>query len=597
MTRGGAKRTIPTRYNWMEEFRLENKDIARVLWETADLMEIAAEDSFRIRSYRNGATAVEGYPERIVDILRDPQRKVTDIPGIGKGLAHVLAEIAERGSCERRDLLLEKFPPTALEFLKIQGLGPKSIALIFEHFRISTIDELERLCQEQKLRTLPRMGAKLEEKVLRSIAGYRQRTGRYLLSYAEAVAEELGEVLRQVPGVDAVTPAGSLRRGRETVGDLDLLVTGPSAKDALDKFVAYPRVEEVLGHGENKASAKVGREGLQVDVRALLPESFGAAMQYFTGSKDHNVAIRLRAVKMGLKLSEYGLFRVADDARVGGETEEGIYQALGLPWIPPELRENTGEIEAAEQGRLPELVELRHMRGDLHMHTTESDGRATLEEMAEAARQRGYQYIAITDHSKALSMTNGLDEKRVVEFARRVREINRSGLGIRVFSGIECDILKDGAMDLADDALAELDLVIGSVHSHMNQESDEMTGRLLRALESPYLRIVGHPTGRILLHRDPFPFDFDRVVAEAARRGVWLEINASPERLDLHGTLIRTARAKGAKFTISTDAHHPQQLANMRYGVVTARRGWLGPDDILNTRGADEFARAIQAKS
>jgi len=597
MTRGGAKRTIPTRYNWMEESRLENKDIARVLWETADLMEIAAEDSFRIRSYRNGATAVEGYPERIVDILRDPQRKVTDIPGIGKGLAHVLAEIAERGSCERRDLLLEKFPPTALEFLKIQGLGPKSIALIFEHFRISTIDELERLCQEQKLRTLPRMGAKLEEKVLRSIAGYRQRTGRYLLSYAEAVAEELGEVLRQVPGVDAVTPAGSLRRGRETVGDLDLLVTGPSATDALDKFVAYPRVEEVLGHGENKASAKVGREGLQVDVRALLPESFGAAMQYFTGSKDHNVAIRLRAVKMGLKLSEYGLFRVADDARVGGETEEGIYQALGLPWIPPELRENTGEIEAAEQGRLPELVELRHMRGDLHMHTTESDGRATLEEMAEAARQRGYQYIAITDHSKALSMTNGLDEKRVVAFARRVREINRSGLGIRVFSGIECDILKDGAMDLADDALAELDLVIGSVHSHMNQESDEMTGRLLRALECPYLRIVGHPTGRILLHRDPFPFDFDRVVAEAARRGVSLEINASPERLDLDGTLIRTAKTKGAKFTISTDAHHPQQLANMRYGVVTARRGWLGPDDILNTRGADEFARAIQAKS
>jgi DNA polymerase (family 10) len=581
----------------MEDSRLENKEIARVLWETADLMEIAAEDGFRIRSYRNGATAVEGYPERIVDILRDPERKVTDIPGIGKGLAHVLAEIAERGSCERRDLLLEKFPPTALEFLKIQGLGPKSIALIFEHFRISTIDELERLCQEQKLRSLPRMGAKLEEKVLRSIAGYRQSSGRYLLSYAEGVAEELGEVLRQVPGVDAVTPAGSLRRGRETVGDLDLLVTGPAATAALDTFVAYPRVEEVLARGENKASAKVGREGLQVDVRTLPPDTFGAAMQYFTGSKDHNVAIRTRAVRMGLKLSEYGLFRVADDARIAGETEAGIYQALGLPWIPPELRENTGEIEAAEEGRLPELVELRDIRGDLHMHTTESDGRATLEEMAEAARQRGYQYIAITDHSKALSMTNGLDEKRVVEFARHVREINRTGLGIHVFSGIECDILKDGAMDLADDALAELDLVIGSVHSHMNQETAEMTDRLLRALECPHLRIVGHPTGRILLHRDPFPFDFDRVATEAARRGVWLEINASPERLDLHGTLIRTARAKGAKFTISTDAHHPKQLASMRYGVVTARRGWLGPDDILNTRGADEFARALQSKS
>jgi DNA polymerase (family 10) len=576
---------------------LENKEIARVLWETADLMEIAAEDGFRIRSYRNGATAVEGYPERIADILRDPERKVTDIPGIGKGLAVVLSEIAERGSCERRDLLLEKFPPTALEFLKIQGLGPKSIALIFERFRISTIDELERLCQEQKLRTLPRMGAKLEEKVLRSIAGYRQRTGRYLLSYAEGVAEELAEVLGQVPGVEAVTPAGSLRRGRETVGDLDLLVTGPSAKAALDAFVAYSRVEEVLGHGENKASAKVGREGLQVDVRALPPDTFGAAMQYFTGSKDHNVAIRTRAVRMGLKLSEYGLFRVADDVRVAGETEEGIYQALGLAWIPPELRENLGEIEAAEQGRLPELVELGDIRGDLHMHTTETDGRATLEGMAEAARQCGHRYIAITDHSKALSMTNGLDEKRVVEFARRVRDINREGSGIRIFSGIECDILKDGAMDLADDALAELDLVIGSVHSHMNQEAAEMTDRLLRALQCPHLRILGHPTGRILLHRDAFPFDFDRVVAEAVRKGVALEINASPERLDLHGALIRGAKAKGAKFTISTDAHHPKQLANMRYGVVTARRGWLGPDDILNTLGADDFARAIQTKS
>jgi DNA polymerase (family 10) len=576
---------------------LENKEIARVLWETADLMEIAGEDGFRIRSYRNGATAVEGYPERIVDILRDTERKVTDIPGIGKGLAHVLVEISEGGSCERRDLLLAKFPPTALEFLKIQGLGPKSIALIFEHFRISTIDELERLCQEQKLRELPRMGAKLEEKVLRSIAQYRQRTGRYLLSYAETMAAELAGVLGQSPGVDRVTTAGSLRRGRETVGDLDLLVTGPAPTGALDIFVAYPRVEEVLARGENKASAKVGREGLQVDVRALPPESFGAAMQYFTGSKDHNVAIRMRAVKMGLKLSEYGLFRVEDETRVAGETEEGIYQALGLPWIPPELRENTGEIEAAEQGRLPELVELAQIRGDLHMHTTETDGRATLEEMAEAARAKGYEYIAITDHSKALSMTNGLDEQRVVEFARRVREIDRQALGIRVFSGIECDILKDGVMDLENDALAELDLVIGSVHSHMNQESAEMTDRLLRALECPHLRILGHPTGRILLHRDPFPFDFDRVVTEAGGRGVWLEINASPERLDLHGTLIRTAKAKGAKFTISTDAHHPKHLESMRYGVVTARRGWLGPHDILNTRTADEFAKALQTRS
>jgi len=573
---------------------VENREIARLLWETADLMEIAGEDSFRIRSYRNGATAVEGYPERIEDILGDPERKVTDIPGIGKGLSQVLSEIVERGSCDRRDRLLEKFPPTALEFLKIQGLGPKGIALIFEHYRVSTIDELERLCREQKLRVLPRMGAKLEEKVLRSISQYRQRTGRYLLSYAEGVAQELAAVFHEVRGVEAVTPAGSLRRGRETVGDLDLLVTGPNPTAVLDRFIAYPSVEEVLSRGENKASAKVGREGLQVDVRALAPESFGAAMQYFTGSKDHNVAVRTRAVKMGFKLSEYGLFRVADDSKVAGETEAQIYEALGLGWIPPELRENSGEVEAAEQGTLPELVELEQIRGDLHMHTTETDGRATLAEMAEAGRAHGYEYIAITDHSKALAMANGLDEKRAVAFAAQVREINRGEIGIHVFSGLECDILKDGTLDLADDALAELDLVIASVHSHMNLEAAEMTDRLLRALECPHLRILGHPTGRILLHRDPFPFDFERVVAEAVRRGVWLEINASPERLDLSGTLVRTAKSKGARFAISTDAHHPKHLESMRYGVITARRGWLGPSDVMNTLPAKQFAAALQ---
>ena len=573
---------------------MENREIARLLWETADLMEIAGEDSFRIRSYRNGATAVEGYPERIEDILGDPERKVTDIPGIGKGLSQVLSEIVERGSCDRRDHLLEKFPPTALEFLKIQGLGPKGIALIFEHYRVSTIDELERLCHEQKLRVLPRMGAKLEEKVLRSISQYRQRTGRYLLSYAEGVAQELAAVFHEVRGVEAVTPAGSLRRGRETVGDLDLLVTGPNPTAVLDRFIAYPSVEEVLSRGENKASAKVGREGLQVDVRALAPESFGAAMQYFTGSKDHNVAVRTRAVKMGFKLSEYGLYRVADDSKVAGETEAQIYEALGLGWIPPELRENSGEVEAAEQGTLPELVELEQIRGDLHMHTTETDGRATLAEMAEAGRAHGYEYIAITDHSKALAMANGLDEKRAVAFAAQVREINRGEIGIHVFSGLECDILKDGTLDLADDALAELDLVIASVHSHMNLEAAEMTDRLLRALECPHLRILGHPTGRILLHRDPFPFDFERVVAEAVRRGVWLEINASPERLDLSGTLVRTAKSKGARFAISTDAHHPKHLESMRYGVITARRGWLGPSDVMNTLPAKQFAAALQ---
>jgi DNA polymerase (family 10) len=573
---------------------LENREFARILYETADLMEIAGEDAFRIRSYRNGASAIEGYPERIADILADPERKLTDIPGIGKGLAAVLREISEHGSFDKRDELLQKFPSSALEFLKIQGLGPKSIALLFEHFRIQTIDELEQLCRENKLRTLPRMGAKLEEKVLRSICQYKERSGRFLLSFADNAARELMESLADLDGIEAMTPAGSLRRGRETVGDLDLLVTGPNAVAALDRVAANPRVQEVLGRGVNKTSVRIGREGLQVDVRALEHETFGAAMQYFTGSKEHNVALRQRAIRMGLKLSEYGLFRAEDETRVAGATEEDVYAALGLDWIPPELRENIGEIEMAEAHTLPRLIEQRDIRGDLHMHTTATDGRATLEEMAEAARALGHEYIAITDHSKAVAMSFGLDEQRVVEFAREVRRLNESGhLGIRIFAGLECDILREGDMDIAPDALAELDIVIGSIHSNMNLEPEAMTDRLLRALESPYLRVLGHPTGRLLLHRDPYAFDFDRVVAEAVKRGVWLEVNSSPERLDLSANNIRTAKAKGAKFVVSTDSHHPKHLLNLRYGVMTARRGGLTAEDILNTAPAPAFAEAL----
>lgn len=572
---------------------MENREIACLLSETADLMEIAAEDSFRIRSYRNAAVAIEGYPERLYDIAKDPERKLTDIPGIGKGIAAIVCEIFERGSFDRRDQLLSRYPPTALELLKIQGLGPKSIAVLIEHFRVSTVDDLERLCKEQKLRTLPRMGAKMEEKVLRSIEQYRSSAGRYLLPYAQNVAEELTQYLRQTPGVESITVAGSLRRGRETVGDLDLLVSGPNSVEALDRFVTFPRVHDVLVRGANKASAKVGMERIQVDVRALPPDSYGAAMQYFTGSKDHNVALRQRALRMGYTLSEYGLFRLDNNEKVAGADEAEIYQMLGLPWIPPELRENCGEIEAAEQGTLPSLIEPRQIRGDLHMHTRETDGRATLEEMAAECRALGYEYIAITDHSKALAMANGLDEARTVAFAKHVRDLNQDGLGLRVFSGIECDILRDGALDLAGDALAELDWVIGSVHSHMNMEPGEMTDRLLRAVECPQLRVLGHLTGRLLLHREGYPFDFDRVAAEAARRGIWLEINASPERLDIHGRLLRTAKAKGCRFVISTDAHHPKHLRNMPYGVLTARRGWLTADDVMNTLPLDRFAAAL----
>ncbi len=580
---------------------MDNREIARILSETADLMEIGAEDGFRIRSYRNAASAIESYPESVAGMAGDTERKFTDIPGVGKGIAAVLQELCARGSFDKRDQLLERFPASALELLKIQGLGPKGIALIYQHFRVATIDELERLCKEQKLRDLPRMGAKLEEKVLRSIAQYRQSAGRYLLSFGHKVAEELIPYLREGGGIDQISAAGSLRRGKETIGDLDLLVTGPSAAATLDRFVKHPKAHEVLGKGENKASVKFGLEGLQVDLRALPAESYGAAMQYFTGSKDHNVQLRQRALKLGLTLNEYGLFTLEGNQRVAGATEEEIYGKLGLAWIPPELRENSGEFEAAEQRcppklGLPNLVELRDIRGDLHMHTTETDGRATLQEMAEAARELGYEYIAITDHSKALAMANGLDETRAVAFAKQVRELNRNGeLGLRIFSGLECDIRRDGEMDLAEDALAELDFVVGSVHSFLNLEASEMTDRLLRALESPNMKLLGHPTGRQLLRRDPYPFDFQRVVREAVKRGVRLEINGSPERMDLGSGYVRQAKALGAKFAISTDSHHPKSLGvNMPYGVLMARRGWLEATDVLNTLPADQFAVAIQ---
>lgn len=574
---------------------MENREIACLLAETADLMEVAAEDSFRIRSYRNAASVIESYPERIEDVARDPERKLTGIPGVGKTIAAVIADILERGSFSKRDELLQKYHPGALELLKIQGLGPKSIALLIEHYDVRTLDDLERICREQKLRQLPRMGAKLEEKVLRGIEQFRSNAGRFLLSFATGLARELIEYLAATPGVECVQAAGSLRRGRETVGDLDLLVTGRDPAAALDRFTCYSRVHDVLGKGANKASARVGLEGMQVDVRALPAESYGAALQYFTGSKDHNVALRQRALRLGYSLSEYGLFRL-DESRVAGASEPEIYEKLGLAWIAPELRENQGEIEAAAQGRLPALIDLQDIRGDLHMHTRETDGRATLEEMAAECKALGYEYLAITDHSKALAMANGLDETRAVEFARRVREINRNGLGIRVFSGLECDILRDGRMDLAGDALAELDFVIGSVHSHMNLEPAEMTSRLLRALECPHLKLIGHPTGRLLLHREPYPFDFEHVATEAGRRGVMLEINASPERLDLYAPLLRTAKAKDVKFVIATDAHHPAHLRNMIYGVTMARRGWLTKDDVLNTLPLAQFAAAIAAK-
>jgi DNA polymerase (family 10) len=490
---------------------------------------------------------------------------------------------------------LQKFPPGALEMLRIQGLGPKGIALIWSAYRAANLDELEQLCREGKLRLLPRMGEKLEQRILKSIEAYRRSAGRFLISAAERAAEEVVEYLRQGPDADQlrVTCAGSLRRGKETIGDLDLLVTGGRADQQIEHLLKYPKVREVIARGENKVSVRLP-EAMQVDVRFLEPASYGAAMQYFTGSKEHNVSLRARAIRMGLKLSEYGLFRAADEHKVAGGSEEDIYSTLGLDYIAPELRENWGEIEAAAEHRLPRLVEPGDIQGDLHMHTNATDGRLSIREMAEAARARGLRYIAITDHSKALAMTNGLDERRLLEQIKEIRQVNSEMDVFRILAGIEVDIHRDGRLDLDDEALAQLDIVVASVHSYMQIEPEEMTDRLLSAFENRYLNVLAHPTGRQLLSREPYRFDMERILSEAAKRGIHLEINSSPERLDLNEQNARRAKEKGVKLVISTDAHHTRHLPNIKFGVKMARRAWLEAADVLNTRPAEQFLQLLR---
>ncbi len=446
---------------------MENRNIAAIFYETADLMEIRGDDPFRIRSYRRAAEAIEGLPYRVADIAVET-KKLLEIPGIGKGMAGNIQQIVKEGNFGLHAELLQKYRPSMLELLKIQGLGPKTIALIWDAFQICDIDGVEKLAREGKIRELPRMGEKHEQKILKGVEEYRRISGRFLLDAAERIADKLRDFLAEMPGIEKITAAGSLRRGRDTVGDLDILITGPCCADErldplLDRIVTFPGITEVLVKGGNKVSFKL-RGGMQVDVRTLKPESFGAALQYFTGSKMHNVSIRQRAIKMGYTLSEYALTRIDDGSRVAGATEEEVYSALKLDYIPPELRENQGEIEAAEQHRLPKLIELGDIRGDVHMHTVETDGRCTIEEMIDAARERGYSYMAITDHSKNLAFANGLDDKRAVAHIQRIREAGAKADGIRVFAGIEVDILADGELDLSGDVLDEMDLVIASVH-------------------------------------------------------------------------------------------------------------------------------------
>ncbi len=581
---------------------MDNKAIANTLYETADLLEIDGQDSFRIRSYRNAAQAIENLPDQIKDIIGEP-KKVLAIPGIGKGMLVNLQQLFNEGTLTLQAELLKKYHPSMLQLLKIQGLGPKTIALIWSAHKVCDVDGVEKLAREGKIRELPRMGEKHEQKLLKAIEDYRRISGRFLIDAAETEAEKLTEYLRKYPGFEKITPAGSLRRGRETVGDLDILVTGAACCDASERqkavhFVAqYPPLMSIIAQGDNKISFQV-RSGMQVDVRLLPPDSFGAAMQYFTGSKAHNVALRQRALKLGYTLNEYSLADLKTEKPVAGKTEEEIYAKLNLDYIAPELRENLGEIDAAANHTLPRLITLEDLQGDVHMHTVETDGKNTIEEMAEAAKARGYKYMAITDHSKNLAFANGLDDARAVRHIQRIREadrrMNENIEGIKIFAGIEVDILADGDLDLSDDVLAQMDVVIASVHSVFNQEPEKMTERLLKAVSNPNTSIIGHPTGRLQLRRDAYRFDMDAVLTAAARNKVAMELNSYPDRLDLNDVHLRQAKQRGVKIVINTDSHHTSHLEKIRYGILQARRAWLTKDDVLNTLPAEKFARVMK---
>jgi len=579
---------------------MDNRSIAQLLAETADLLEISAGDPFRIRSYRRAAEAVESSTIQLSAIAEDP-KKLQEIPGIGKGMAANIRDIEKTGTLPLREELLLKYRPSMLELLRLPGMGPKTVALLWDALQVSSIEELESAIAAGRLTLLPRFGEKLIDKLRKGIEDYKQRSGRFLIDDAETAAEKIIRYLQEFPGITTVLPAGSLRRGRDTVGDLDILATGPCCAEdkvaaAVEHAAAYPPATTILARGQNKVSFRL-RSGLQVDVRLLPEKSYGAALQYFTGSKMHNVSVRQRALKRGYTLSEYALARIDDGSFVAGATEEEIYAALGLDWIPPELRENNGEIEGAEEHRLPVLVEEADIRGDVHMHTHVTDGKCSIREMAEAGIARGYEYIAITDHSKNLAMTNGLDDQRALEHIRHIRQVDAELEGkIRVFAGIEVDILADGALDLSNEVLAQMDVVIASVHSLFNMPEQQMTDRMLRAIENPYARILGHPTGRLLLRREGYQLDLGAILRRAAELGVAVEHNAYPDRLDLCDRDLRLAKEVGCRIVINTDSHHTSHLAKMHYGVRQLRRAWLTKQDVLNTLPAPDFLAALRPR-
>jgi len=568
---------------------MDNRAIARVLREIADLLELKNDNPFKIRAYRNGADIVANHPHELA--LLD-EAGLRQIPGIGKDLASRIREISETGDTALHRDLIAEFPPTILDLLDLQGLGPKTVATLYRQLAVRTLDDLERAARDGRVRALKGMGAKKEALIIKALDERKRFAGRHLLPASHDVAAAIVSYLQErAPGA-TIEAVGSLRRGCDTCGDLDLLGSG-APTSLMQDFAEYGAVERVIGLGDTNSSVLMAG-GFQADLRLVKPDRRGAALQYFTGSKPHNIALRDLAIGRGLKLDEYGLFRIADDDKIAGSQEEDIYAALDLDWIPPELREMRGEIEAAAEHRLPRLIERSDLRGDLHMHTTETDGKDGMRAMVEAARDEGHEYIAITEHSQSLAMANGLDERRALAHAQSIRALDAEGVGVRLLAGIECDILPDGSLDLADDCLASLDLVVASVHSAFNQERQQMTDRLLRAIDNPYVDVLGHPTGRAILRREPYAFDIGAVIDAARARHVALEINCQAHRLDLNDVHARLARDRGVRLVISSDAHSRRALGTLRWGVLVARRGWVGPSDVLNTRSFGDFRALLR---
>lgn len=571
---------------------IHNTEVADILDEVADLLEIDGANEFRVRAYRDAARVVRGLPRSVAQMIDDGD-DLTQLRGIGKSLAEKIEEVASTGTLEQLEELHRRLPPALTELLGVSGLGPKRVGTIHEELRIDTLDELAEAAEEGQLQELPGLGEKTESKILEEIerTRRRQRSARHLLIEVEEPVDDLIQSLSTADHVQQITVAGSYRRRKETVGDLDLVAITEDSADLMRRFVGHEDVEEVVSQGETRSSV-VLRGGLQVDLRAVGEASAGAALLYLTGSKAHSIRLRKRGQEREIKVNEYGLF--SGDEQIAGETEAEMYDGLGLAYIEPELREDRGELEAAEKGELPALVELGDLKGDLHAHTDDSDGADSLASMAEAAVDLGLEYLAITNHSKRLTVANGLDEERLRRLMEAIDELNEQLEGVRLLKGIECDILEDGSLDLDAEVLAELELVVGSIHSKFGLDRTKQTERVLRAMDNPHLNILAHPSGRLLDEREAHELDLERAIDGAVERGCFLEVNSQPDRLDLTDEWCQLARERGLKLAISSDAHRASGLARLRYGVGQARRGWLEAADVINTRSLQDLLKLLR---